>query len=68
MTSVSTAGSTENNNAAAGAWTECLGNKDEEAEVMAAAAAIPSHLRREVLAHLQSLICVNATHTVAVCK
>jgi hypothetical protein len=64
MTSFGTAGSTENKNAAAGVLAEGLCSEDGEYQVAAAAAAIPAHMRREVLAHLRELICADTTHTV----
>jgi hypothetical protein len=68
MTSFGTAGSTEKNNTAAGVLAEGLRSDEGEYQIAAAAAAIPAHMRREVLAHLHELICADATHTVAVCK
>jgi hypothetical protein len=68
MTSSSTAGGTEKNNTAAGVLAEGLRSDEGEYQIAAAAAAIPAHMRREVLDHLRELICADATHTVAVCK
>lgn len=61
MTSFCTAGSTENNNAAAGVMADRLSGDAHGYEVMAAAAAIPRHMRREFLAFLRAEICADTT-------